>query len=260
MMAGSKDREYIYGVNPVYLTVTKNAGKRKIYSLYLNSERKPTETITEIKQACQDKKIPILGLDKKLFLDFIRDRVAAGYDTSQGIAAEVSPYNYHSLDHYLDQQITPGSFLVMLDGITDVGNFGSIIRNCAAFGADGLAISKKRSVQVTAKAAKTSAGALEGVEVFRVPNLVGAIKKLKESGFWIYGAEAEKTRSTGIGEAQWNFPLVLVMGSEQKGLSRLVAKNCDYLINVEMTTDMESLNVSVASGIILYRIYREVVR
>jgi len=256
-MDNGKGREYIYGVNPVYLTLTKNAGNRKIYRLFLNSSRKKTDRIVQITDICLKRKIEILRQDKKDFESFVQTQLNRDFESSQGIALEVSPYNYHDLDQYIKSGIPAHSYLVMLDGVTDVGNFGSIIRNCAAFGAEGLIIAKNRSVQVTGRVDKVSAGALERVKVFRVTNLVQAIKRLKKSGFWIYGSESEKDKAADIEKAQMAFPLVLVMGSEQKGISRLVAQNCDYLINISISPGMESLNVSVASGIILYRIYRE---
>jgi 23S rRNA (guanosine2251-2'-O)-methyltransferase len=142
-----------------------------------------------------------------------------------------------------------------------MGNFGSIIRNCRAFGFTGIIISKKRSVTLNRKVSKISAGALEGVSIFRVPNLAMTIKKLKSAGFWIYGTTLEKdTKVQGLGETDFVFPMALVMGSEDRGMSRIVAENCDVLVSIDLTGRMQSLNVSVASGIILHHIqekYRE---
>ncbi|MGM0365388.1 MAG: 23S rRNA (guanosine(2251)-2'-O)-methyltransferase RlmB [Actinomycetota bacterium] len=251
-------REHIYGINPVYLALTRNAGSRKIYRLLLNRDRKKTDRINRIKDICLKENIQIQELGKKEFESFARNSFSGDFEASQGIALEASPYNYYDLDHYIESGFSQKSYLVMLDGVTDVGNFGAIIRNCSAFGADGLIIAKKRSVQVTGRVDKVSAGALEGVRVFRVANLVRTIKNLKESSYWVYGSESEKGKAEDIEKVSLAFPLLLVMGSEEKGISRLVARNCDYLVNIGMSDNMESLNVSVASGIILNRVYREI--
>jgi 23S rRNA (guanosine2251-2'-O)-methyltransferase len=152
--------------------------------------------------------------------------------------------------------------MIITDQVTDVGNFGSIVRNCRAFGFQGIIISKKRSVALGSRVSKISAGALEGVSVFRVPNLVMAIKMLKSGGFWIYGTTLEETGDVqDLERTVFSFPMALVLGSEDRGMSRIVTENCDFLISISLTGEMQSLNVSVASGIILYHIqqkYRKV--
>ena len=260
IMDNAKGREFIYGINPVYLAVVENAGNRKIYRLYLNRDRKKTDQISWLKHKCLKENIEIMELDKRGFRNFASKNLGCDYEHTQGIVLEASAYNYHHLEGYISKGITPRSYLVMLDGITDVGNFGSVVRNCRAFGADGLIISKNRSVQVTGRADKVSAGALEGVKVIRVTNLVRAIRKLKESGFWIYGTETKKGRAEDICRVEWAFPLVIIMGSEQKGLSRLVGENCDFFINIGMSSGTDSLNVSVASGITMHKIYEEILK
>ena len=192
--------------------------------------------------------------------DFLR--LASSEEGSQNIMAEVSPYNPSELDHFLTHCLRPGSRMIIMDQVTDVGNFGSIIRNCRAFGFEGIIIAKKRSVPLGSGVSRISAGALEGVTIFKVPNLAMTIRKLKSSGFWIYGTtleEGEKVRD--LEHTEFSFPMALVLGSEHRGMSRIVTENCDVLISIRLTGNMQSLNVSVASGIILYHIqqkYREV--
>ncbi len=254
-MDNNRNREYVYGTNSVYMAIAKNAGNRKIYRLFLNKQRKKTDSTSWIKHQCLKRDIEIQEMDKNTFESFASEKLGDAGACSQGIVLEVSPYHYYNLSQYMNAGLTKKSYLVMLDGITDVGNFGSIIRNCSAFGAQGIVIAKNRSVQLTAKVNKVSAGALEGVKVFRVTNLVRAIDRVKEAGFWVYGAAA-KGQAEHLEKVQWAYPALVVLGSEKKGLSRLVAKNCDHLVHIPMSTRMESLNVSVASGIILYTMYR----
>ncbi len=121
------------------------------------------------------------------------DRISTENVNSQGICARVSPYNYADLEHYLNKEAGGKSKLVVLDGITDVGNFGSIIRNCNAFDFEGIIIPERRSVALNERVSRISAGALEEVKIFRVVNIVRTIKELKDRGFWIYGTTLEIT-------------------------------------------------------------------
>ena len=143
--------------------------------------------------------------------------------------------------------------MVILDGITDVGNFGSILRNCSAFGVDGVIISKNRCVEVTSKISKISSGALEEVKIYRVVNIVRSMERLKAEDFWIYGTTvAEDPAVKSADEMNFTFPLAVIFGSEGKGIGHLISKKCDFLITIGMAGTMKSLNVSTASGIILY--------
>jgi 23S rRNA (guanosine2251-2'-O)-methyltransferase len=245
---GSQNREFLYGVNPITTLLEVNSGRRRIYKIVISRSRKSDSRIEGIKRIAREKGINISIVPP----GDIRD-MAPGAEKTQNIMAEVSPYNVSGLDDYLKSG--PGSRLVILDRITDVGNFGSIIRNCRAFGFDGIIIAKNRSVSPGSRVSAISAGALEGVRVFRVTNLAQAIKQLKTGGFWIYGTTLEKDRKVqDLEDADFVFPMAIVLGSEDRGMSRLVAENCDFLVSINLTGSMQSLNVSVAGGIILYRI------
>jgi 23S rRNA (guanosine2251-2'-O)-methyltransferase len=246
--------EYLYGLNPVYSLITKNAGSRKIYGIILNKRRKINPKMHGIISEARKKNIDILELEPDQF-----DRASSENVYSQGVCAKVSPYNYGDLERYLNKEAGGRSKLVILDGITDVGNFGSIIRNCNAFDFEGIIIPKRRSVALNERVSRISAGALEEVKIFRVVNIVRTIKELKERGFWIYGTTLEMTPEVKyLDEVNFTLPLALVLGSEDRGISRLAGANCDIMISIKLSGRMQSLNVSVASGIILYKVQEQI--
>jgi 23S rRNA (guanosine2251-2'-O)-methyltransferase len=253
--------EYIAGINPVYSLITENAGRRKIYRIIVNNLRENDKRINDIITQAENRNIIVEKLNPDRFYEVSPEDI-----NSQGILAYVSPYNYADLDCWLGEvsrqrknAIRLKNRLVILDGVTDAGNFGSIIRNCSAFGSDGIIVPKRRSAALNERVSKISAGALEKVKVFRTVNLVRTIKKLKDYGFWIYGTTLNVTPEVKyLSEVDFTFPMALVLGSEDKGISRLVSDNCDIMISIKLSGSMQSLNVSVASGIILYKIQEQI--
>lgn len=173
--------------------------------------------------------------------------------STQGIVAEVSNYSYSDLDTDLKELSQKKGLLIMLDEITDVGNFGSILRNCSAFGADGVIITKNRSVDANSRVSKISSGAMEEVKIYNVTNLSKSMELLKENGFWIYGtSSSDEKNMLSAGHAEYVFPAAIVFGSEGKGIGKLVESKCDFLVTIEMFGHMQSLNVSTSSGIMLF--------
>ncbi len=173
--------------------------------------------------------------------------------STQGIIAEVSNYTYADIDADLKELSHKKSLLILLDEITDVGNFGSILRNCSAFGADGVVITKNRSVEAAARVSKISSGAMEEVKIYNVTNLSKTIGLLKENGFWIYGTSSSDEKNVlSAGDTEYVFPAAVVFGSEGKGMGKLVESKCDFLVKIEMFGRMQSLNVSTSSGIMLF--------
>ena len=173
--------------------------------------------------------------------------------STQGIVAEVSNYSYSDLDTDLKELSLKKGLLIMLDEITDVGNFGSILRNCSAFGADGVIITKNRSVDANSRVSKISSGAMEEVKIYNVTNLSKSMELLKENGFWIYGTSSSDEKNIlSAGHAEYVFPAAIVFGSEGKGMGKLVESECDFLVTIEMFGHMQSLNVSTSSGIMLF--------
>ena len=174
----------------------------------------------------------------------------------QGVIAMVPPYEYCELEDILQEakrkQEEP--FVLILDGIEDPHNLGAILRSVDAVGAHGVIIPKRRAVPLTDGVAKASAGAIEHVPVARVSNLVQVIEELKKQGIWIAGADLHgeymhKQDLTG--------PLAIVVGSEGKGLGKLVRESCDYVVSIPMQGKINSLNASVATGVLLYEVYRQ---
>jgi len=175
----------------------------------------------------------------------------------QGIALKVAPYDYPRADDLLAAvaagEATP--LLVALDGVTDPRNLGSIARSAAAFGSQGLLVPERRSAGVTAGAWKASAGALARVPVARTVNLTRTLRAAKEAGLLVVGLAAEGATSLDDLDAALD-PLVLVVGSEGKGLSRLVGEACDLTVSIPLTAGTESLNAGVAAGVALAEVAR----
>ena len=172
---------------------------------------------------------------------------------NQGIIAEIKPYQYHSLEeiiHKSKKEERP--IIVMLDGINDPHNFGAILRCCDIFGVTGVIISKHNQVPLNGTVAKTSAGAINYVPVVSVNNLNNAISELKDAGFWIVSSSGNAT--TYYQDLKYDFPVVLVIGNEGDGVSQLVLKNSDYIVKIPMYGKVNSLNASVAAGVLLAKI------
>ena len=144
----------------------------------------------------------------------------------------------------------------MLDGLEDPHNLGAIIRTCEISGASGVIIPKNRSVKVTPAVEKVSTGATRYVKVAQVTNLVNTIEKLKEKGYWIVGAEAGSS-SQNYWSVDYKMKVCLIIGSEGRGISRLVKEKCDYLVEIPMWGKVNSLNASVSCGILIYEIRRQ---
>lgn len=178
-------------------------------------------------------------------------------DNHQGVLAFVAAYDYKDLDELLLELKTKEEvpFLIVLDEISDPHNLGSIIRTADAVGAHGVIIPKRRSVGLTPVVAKTSAGAIEYVPVCRVTNLARTIETLKEHNIWVAGADMDG-QATHF-KSNFKGGIALVMGSEGKGISRLVKEKCDFLVNIPMQGKVSSLNASVAASVIMYEIYKQ---
>jgi 23S rRNA (guanosine2251-2'-O)-methyltransferase len=167
------------------------------------------------------------------------------------VAARVGPYPYVDLEDLL---AASDPLVVVLDGVTDPHNLGAVLRVAEGAGASGVVIPKDRAVGVTAAAVKASAGASEHVPVARVTNIRRAIDRMKEAGLWVYAAEAGGTPYT---ELDLTGPVGLVLGSEGKGVRRLVREGCDGSVSIPMRGAVESLNVSVAAAVLLYEAGRQ---
>ncbi len=184
------------------------------------------------------------------------EAMARGY-RHQGVLAYTSPVDYTSLDEILAAARAKGDapFLLLLDELEDPHNLGAILRTADAVGVDGVLIPRRRSCPLSATVAKTSAGAVEYVPVARIGNVAQTIRDLKEEGFWIVGADMDGTAD--YFDADLTGATVLVVGSEGRGISRLVRESCDVLVKIPMLGKINSLNVSVAGAVLMYESLRQ---
>ena len=242
------DTEIVLGRNPVLECLRAGAPAT---ALYVALGTDADERLTEAVQIAADKGISILEVVRHDL-----DRIAAN-GMHQGLALQVPPYDYAHPDDLLADAKADAAppLLVALDNISDPHNLGAIVRSVAAFGGHGVLIPQRRSASVTAVAWRTSAGAAARVPVGRATNLNRTLKQWAESGLQIVGLDADG--GTAVDELDGEGPIVVVVGSEGKGLSRLVRENCDAVVSIPMAGPTESLNASVAAGVVLAEIARQ---
>ena len=226
----------IYGKNVARDLLKKD---KKIEKIILQDHFDDKEIISLIEK----KKIRYKYMPKREI-----DHLANG--VHQGIVLYVSDYEYSTLDELLSDS----SFLVLLDHLEDPHNLGAIVRTCEAAGVDGIILPKDRQVHVNSTVMKTSVGTLDNVRIATVTNLVNAIKELKEHGFWLVGTALDN--SVVYREIDYSGKIALVIGNEGKGISKLVEKSCDYIAKIPMYGKTNSLNASVAAGIMIYEVIR----
>ena len=234
--------QYIYGKNTVLTRLNENM---PIEKLFLLEQNKWTDVLNLAKQA----RIEVVMCNRSKL-----DTLANG--NHQGIVAQIREYKTYSIEEILssvEKGKTP--LLVMCDGLEDPHNLGAILRTADAVGVDGVIIGKHRSVSLTPTVAKVSTGAIDTVKVAQVTNLTQTLKELKKAGFWICGADSEK--ASDYRQANLSAPLVLVVGSEGFGLSRLVKEQCDFTVKIPMIGKVSSLNASVATAVLLYEIFNQ---
>ncbi|MNI05714.1 putative TrmH family tRNA/rRNA methyltransferase [compost metagenome] len=184
------------------------------------------------------------------------DQLAEGLQ-HQGVVAQVAAYEYVEVDHILAVAKERGEdpFILILDEIEDPHNLGSILRTADCTGVHGVIIPKRRSVGLTATVSKISAGAVEYVPVARVTNIAQTIEELKEAGVWVAGTDVSAAQD--VYRANFKLPLALVIGNEGKGVGRLIKEKCDFLVKLPMAGKINSLNASVASGVLMYEVVRQ---
>ncbi len=235
-----KGTRQIEGKNPIVEALKSDVSIEKIM---VAKGRRETGA-QELFELAKEKKIKIQQVDRKK-LDF-----TSKTGNHQGIIAIATEYEYAEIEDILESAKVKGEspLVVILDKITDPHNFGAIIRTANACGVHGIIIPKNRSVDISPIAIKASAGAIEHMPVCKVTNLTQTIKELKEKGFWIAGAEMEGQKYY---ESDFKGSMAIVIGNEGEGISRLVKDECDFLVSIPMYGEIESLNASVATGILL---------
>lgn len=235
-------REYIYGKNTVYESLK---GDKPVYQVYVMKNVKDEKLIALAK--AKNAQVNIVS-HKGVLNDLV------GNVVHQGVVAQVEGYQYYSVDEIVSA-IPRGKqpLLLMLDGLEDPHNLGAILRTCDAIEVDGVIIGKNRSVGLTSTVAKVSTGAIDYVKVAQVTNLSRTLEDLKKKGFWVVGCDLNESQDYRA--IDYNMPVVIVVGSEGFGISRLVKKNCDMNVILPMTGHVTSLNASVATALILYQVY-----
>ncbi|MBL8191028.1 MAG: 23S rRNA (guanosine(2251)-2'-O)-methyltransferase RlmB [Acidobacteria bacterium] len=244
---------HIYGLSPVLEAL--RARRRPIQKILIASGANPSR-LKDLTEAAQRAGIKIETRDRRALDELTRN---ANHQGIVAITAEArfSPKRntgYVEADAILNS-LGALPLLVLLDGIEDPHNLGAILRTCEGAGVDGIFIPEHRAAGLNETVAKTSAGAVEHVRVARVTNLVRLIEDLKERNIWIVGVEGGT--ETSYTNFNFNTPLALVMGSEGRGIRRLVRENCDAIVSIPMHGQLNSLNVSVATGIVLFEILRQ---
>ena len=214
-------------------------GNNKVKKVFLNNNFNDNEIMNLLKS----KKIKIDYVDK-------RELDKKTLENHQGIILEVDDFEYSSLNVILNKE---NPLVVMLDHIQDPHNFGAIIRTCEAAGVDAIIIPKDRSVSVNGTVIRTSVGASKYVPIIRVTNLVNTIKELKKEGFWFFGTDMN---GENYSKLNYKGKTCLIIGNEGDGMSKLVKDNCDFIASIPMIGKINSLNASVATGIIIYEAVR----
>ena len=237
--------EAVFGINPIkVLLASQDTPLKRI----IIAEGRSGSSVKEIIEVARQKKVPVEWRHRQS-LDELTGRT-----DHQGIVGFRDSFVYADLNVLLENRnpCMSHDLILMLDGILDPQNLGSIIRSAYCLGANGVVIPADRAASVTATVMKASAGSADKLPIARVTNLSRTIDDLKDKGFWVFGAEAHDGKD--IREHNFNVPAVLVLGSEERGIRTLVKKKCDFLVTIPMAAKFDSFNVAVAAGIIQYAI------
>ena len=224
---------------------------RNVAKEVLNNEKKIKEVF--LQENFDDKEILSLLEKRKINAKVLNKKEIARFDkfSHQGIILDIEDFSYTDYEEFYDN---PNAKLVILDHLEDPHNLGAIIRTAEAAGIDGIIIPKDRSVDVNSTVMKTSAGALENMRISKVTNLVSTIKDLKDNGFWIVGTAMEADYD--FKDIDYKGKVAVVIGNEGNGMSKVVRESCDYIAKIPMKGKINSLNASVAAGLMIYEMIR----
>jgi 23S rRNA (guanosine2251-2'-O)-methyltransferase len=243
------EREFLYGRQPVRELL--RAGRRRISTLHILSSVRPTPELDEVIALAEERKVQVQRTDGLKLEGMVGDV------NHQGLVADVYPFRYVSYKKMLsDAGQDENALFLFLDNLEDPQNVGSLLRSAEAAGVTGVVIPEHRAVGITPAVVRASAGAAEHMVVARVPNLVRCMKLLKDRGVWFAGLEAVED-ATLISETDLTGPLGIVIGSEGKGIRRLVREHCDYLVKLPMFGNVSSLNAAVAGSITMFEVLRQ---
>lgn len=231
--------QYIYGRNVVSQRLKESGDIKTLYV-----EKGKHQNIVDI---AKNNKTEVAIVSKQKLDNLSKSK------NHQGLVAKVAQYEYSNLEDIIVKKEYP--LIVLLDGVEDPHNFGAIIRTSEAVGVDGIIILKRRAVSVTSTVIKTSAGAIDNMKIVEVVNLARTIQTLKDKGYWIVGTDFKNSQD--YRKINYKMPTVLVVGSEGKGMSRLVRESCDFIAEIPMIGKVNSLNVSVATAVMLYEVFNQ---
>lgn len=236
----------IYGVHPVREAVRRSRGITKLYV----AREKISAPLNDIIREAEERHIPLLLCSRETLDSMCRGAV------HQGVAAVTEPFSYAVLEEILAGRKSAGKkrVVLILDGILDPGNLGSLIRSAALWGVQGVIMPKNRSARVTPAVVKAAAGGTEYVSIARVTNLSHTVELLKKQGFWIYGADHEAQQE--LGSLSFGNDIACVIGGEGRGIRPLVKRHCDVLFRISTAYPIP-LNAAVAGAVILYEIMRQ---
>ena len=239
--------DQVEGRNSVLELLESNKDVNKIFVL----EGEKHGSINKIIAIAKQRKIPVVQISR------IKLNQMAQNENNQGVIAIVPPFNYCEVDDILEEakKRNEEPFILILDGIEDPHNLGSIIRTAETAGVHGIIIPKRRAALVNSTVNKVSSGAVEYMKIARVNNINDTIKYLKDSGVWVYGTDINAQKY--YYEEDYKGAVAIVIGSEGFGISRLVKENCDFLLKIPMKGKITSLNASVSAGIVMYEVLKQ---
>ncbi|MDR6226981.1 23S rRNA (guanosine(2251)-2'-O)-methyltransferase RlmB [Desmospora profundinema] len=242
------EREWVMGRQPVREALV--AGRQTEKLLVAEGVHRGKGGIGPLMELAKEQGVPVQTVPRRKL-----DQLAQG-GNHQGVMAQVASHDYASVEELFRHAEERGEapFFLLLDGIEDPHNLGSILRTADAAGVHGVVIPKRRAVGLTPVVAKTSAGAVEHVPVARVTNLNRLADQLKEQGVWLVGTDADAVDD--FGSVDYQVPVALVIGNEGKGISHVLKQRCDFLVRLPMKGRVSSLNASVAAALFMYEVMR----
>lgn len=242
---------YIYGRNAVIEALNSGKNLEKIFLMF--GANGPG--LNRIYSLAKSDKIPVVTYDKNKFIQ-LEDKVLPQGVKAQGVIALIRPFDVLNIEDFIDTiNIKENPVVLLLDEITDPQNLGAIARSAECSGVRGIILPERNSAPITPVAIKVSAGALEHIPVVKSGNLITIIDKLKEAGFWIVGTDMQADHL--YYDTIYDKPIALIIGSEGKGMRQSIRKHCDILIKIPMSGQIQSLNASVAAGIVMFEIAKQ---
>ena len=226
------------------------AQRRKVHEVWISGDLEGTDAVDDIVAIANANRVPVVKVARKKL------EAAARSEAPQGVLALAAALPEADLDRFLRATGKQAPFIVAVDGVTDPGNLGAIIRNCDGAGVDVVVVPRHRAVHVTPTVAKASAGAIEHVPIAVVSGLPSALERIRSAGIWVVGLDDAADRSLFELDDLATEPICVVLGAEGPGLSRLVRERCDLLVGIPMRGRLSSLNVSAAAALTTYEICR----